>query len=333
MWHWHVSGLATGLTLVLYEGSPFRPLDLATGNGDLAMPRLVEELAINHFGTSAKYLSLLEQRSVQPRQYSVSLRSLRTLFSTGSPLAPATFHYVYKALASESNLLLASITGGTDVVAAFAGASAMSPVYRGEIQGRELGFALEAWDARGRDITNTGQAGDLVCVRPFPCQPVAFWGAGGEEKYRKSYFDTWPGVWRHGDFVRFNPTTGGLVMLGRSDGVLKPAGVRFGSAEIYNLLAAEFPEVEDALCVGRRREEDADEMVVLFLKMAESSLFDADLVRRVKGSVRKSLSARHVPGIVDECPEIPLTTNRKKYVFGLHSFCTFLSSSIISFRH
>ena len=310
MWHWHISGLASGATLVLYDGSPFRPLDPTTGTGELAMPRLIDELRITHFGTSAKYLSLLEQKGVRPREHGCTLSSLRTIFSTGSPLAPSTFDYVYAAFGPD--LLLASITGGTDIVSVFAGAISALPVYRGEIQARGLGFALEAWDARGNDITTSGAAGDLVCTRPFPCQPVAFWGDGGAERYRTSYFDAFPGMWRHGDFVRFDPATGGVVMLGRSDGVLKPAGVRFGSAEIYNVLLANFPEVEDALCIGRRRKSDTDETVVLFLKMVEGHKLDADLISKVMVAIRSSLSARHVPGVVEECPEIPVTTNGKK---------------------
>ncbi|KAL8816655.1 MAG: hypothetical protein Q9191_008293, partial [Dirinaria sp. TL-2023a] len=309
MWHWLVSGLATGATLVLYDGSPFRPLD-SSGAGELAMPRLIDELAITHFGTSAKYLSILEQKNALPKEHGIALTSLKAIYSTGSPLAPSTFHYVYRAFGPVN---LASITGGTDIVSLFGAPSQLSPVYAGEIQVRGLGMAVEAWDYSGKDITDTGEAGDLVCVKPFPCQPVKFWGTDGAEKYRKSYFDTFgPAVWHHGDFVRFNPSTGGMVMLGRSDGVLKPAGVRFGSAEIYNVLLKYFPEIEDALCIGRRREQDADETVVLFVKLVRRNSFSQELAARIQKVVRTELSARHVPGVVDECPEIPATTNGKK---------------------
>lgn len=308
MWHWLVSGLATGASLVLYDGSPFRPLE-ANGSGDLAMARLIEELHITHFGTSAKYLSLLEQKMVMPKE-SVSLKSLRSIFSTGSPLAPSTFGYVYRAFGPDIHL--ASISGGTDIISLFGAPCPLSPVYTGEIQVRGLGMAVEAWDYQGKDITNTGEPGDLVCVKPFPCQPVAFWGRDGREKYRSSYFETFPGVWHHGDFVRFNPRTGGLVMLGRSDGVLKPAGVRFGSSEIYNVLLMRFPEIEDALCIGRRREKDQDELVILFVKMAKEGTYSEQLARRVKDTIRQELSARHVPATIEQCPEIPVTTNGKK---------------------
>jgi len=303
-----VSGLASGATIVLYDGSPFRPID-GDGAGELAMPRLIEELGITHFGTSAKYLSVLEQKHLMPKA-KLSLKMLKAIYSTGSPLAPSTFEYVYRAFGPDINL--GSITGGTDIISLFGAPSLLSPVYAGEIQVRGLGMAVEAWDFQGKNVTDTGEAGDLVCVKPFPCQPIMFWGAEGEKIYRKSYFETFPGFWHHGDFVRFNPKTGGLIMLGRSDGVLKPAGVRFGSAEIYNILLKHFPEVEDALCIGRRRETDMDETVVLFVKMAQKGNFTKDLGRKIKTTVRTELSARHVPSIVNECPEIPVTTNGKK---------------------
>ncbi|KAL8736001.1 MAG: hypothetical protein Q9166_000563 [cf. Caloplaca sp. 2 TL-2023] len=318
MWHWLVSGLATGATLVLYDGSPFRPLE-ADGTGELAMPRLIEELRITHFGTSAKYLSVLEQKDIMPKQ-SLSLTSLKSIFSTGSPLAPSTFEYVYQAFGSDINL--ASITGGTDIISLFGAPSPLSPVYTGEIQVRGLGMAVEVWDYQGKDVTDKGEPGDIVCTKPFPCQPVTFWGKGGEEKYRKSYFETFPGVWHHGDFVRINPRTGGLIMLGRSDGVLKPGGVRFGSSEIYNVILRHFPEIEDALCIGRRRPEDKDETVVLFVRMAPNSAFAEQLAQKIKSTVRKDLSARHVPNIIDECPEIPVTTNGKKVEVAVkHIIC------------
>jgi len=212
MWHWLVSGLATGATLILYDGSPLRPLD-AEGKGELAMPRLIDQLGITHFGTSAKYLSVMEQKDVAANG-TVNLKSLKAIYSTGSPLAPSTFQYVYRAFGPDINL--GSITGGTDIISLFGAPSQISPVYAGEIQARGLGMAVEAWDFQGKDVTNTGEPGDLVCVKPFPCQPVMFYGADGDSIYRKSYFETFgSGVWHHGDFVRLNPKTGGLIMLGR----------------------------------------------------------------------------------------------------------------------
>ncbi|KAF1982486.1 acetoacetate-CoA ligase [Aulographum hederae CBS 113979] len=316
MWHWLVSGLASGATLILFDGSPFRylsPSDPSTSDpDDLAMPRLIDELGITHFGTSAKYLSVLEQKSAKPLE-TLSLKTLEAIYSTGSPLAPSTFAYVYEAFPKRINL--GSITGGTDIISLFGAPCPLLPVHAGEIQCLGLGMAVRAFDYAGADVTGSGEPGDLVCLRPFPCMPVMFWPPGekGLKKYQGSYFELFPGVWHHGDFVRFNPATGGLLMLGRSDGILKPSGVRFGSAEIYNVVLKFFArEVADALCIGRRRETDADETVVLFLKMAEGKKFSKDLAKKIQGVVKKELSARHVPGIVDETPEIPVTTNGKK---------------------
>ncbi|CAK1361324.1 Acetoacetyl-CoA synthetase [Cercospora beticola] len=313
MWHWLVSGLASGATLVLYDGSPFQYRD-SEGKSikdDYAMPKLIDEVGITQFGTSAKYLSVLEQRNVMPREASVTLKALKAIYSTGSPLAPSTFQYVYRAFGA---INLGSITGGTDIISLFGAPCPLHPVYTGEIQVLGLGMAIQAWDYSGKDVSQTGEPGDLVCTRAFPCQPVMFWkGDEGQAKYKASYFEEFEGVWHHGDFIRFNPETGGLIMLGRSDGVLKPSGVRFGSAELYNVLLKHFPDkVEDALAIGRRRETDDDETVVLFLKLKEIGTLDADLVESIRTTIRKELSARHVPGVVDECPDIPVTTNGKK---------------------
>lgn len=320
MWHWLVSGLASGATLVLYDGSPFRYVDAknpSTSTPDnLAMHRLIDEVGITHFGTSAKYLSVLEQKSVSPKNAGLSLETLEAIYSTGSPLAPSTFNYVYSAFPPTVNL--GSITGGTDIISLFGAPNSLLPVYEGEIQGPGLGMAIAAFDYTGEDITFTGEPGDLVCTRPFVCQPVKFWGKDGEKKYHSSYFDKFSNergqpIWHHGDFVRFDPETGGIWMLGRSDGILKPAGIRFGSAEIYNVVLEHFADdVADALCIGRRRDQDTDETVCLFLKMAEGKTFTPQLIDGIKDAVRTALSARHVPGIVDECPEIPVTTNGKK---------------------
>ena len=288
------------------------------------MPLLIDELAIDHFGTSAKYLSILEQANLNPSLASsqpkpATMKSLKSIFSTGSPLAPSTFTYVYRSLVQHP-ILLGSITGGTDIVSLFGAPCPLLPVHAGEIQCRGLGMSVRAFSADGSDITSTGQPGELVCTVPFPCQPCMFWppGAKGETRYRSSYFEVFTNakgepVWHHGDFMRVNPATGGIWMLGRSDGVLNPSGVRFGSAEIYNILLEHFSsDVEDALCIGRKRASDDDEVVVLFLKMAPSHKFSDALVNNIQGVIRKQLSARHVPKVVDECPEIPYTTNGKK---------------------
>ena len=352
MWHWLVSGLACGATIVLYDGSPFRsralpavaeaepgsaPAPLSRGESvhrDAAMLALVDELKITHFGTSAKYLSVLEQKGVcvtvpsSPLSASSSssssapppqpsLASLEAVYSTGAPLAPSTFHYVYTTL--PAHVMLASITGGTDIVSLFGTPNPLLPVHAGEVQCAGLGMAIRAFDERGADVTETGAPGDLVCTTPFPSMPIAFWGPHGTAAYRATYFERYCDarsarpIWHHGDFVRFNSATGGLVMLGRSDGTLKPAGVRFGSAEIYNVLLARCAnDIADALCVGRRREGESDETVVLFLKMAEGVRADDRFVHRVKTAIRDCLSVRHVPAIVAECPSVPVTANGKK---------------------
>lgn len=307
MWHWLVSGLASGLTIVLYDGSPFRPL--INDSGDLAMSHLIAELGVHHFGTSAKYLSMLEQNNAQPP----ALPTLKTIMSTAAPLAPSTFSYIYRAFGP--NIHLASITGGTDIISLFGAPSTLAPVYAGEIQALGLGMAVRAFSPEGEDVSATGEPGDLVCTKPFPCQPVCFWGPQGEMQYRKSYFAVFgENVWHHGDFCVIGRETKGLIMLGRSDGILKPAGVRFGSAEIYNVLLRNFAkEIEEGLCIGRRRIGiDADETVVLFVKMSPGYNFTPELVKNIKERIRAELSIRHVPGVVDQCFEIPVTSNGKK---------------------
>ena len=331
MWHWLVSGLATGATVILYDGSPFyyshtmqAPRETYPGStisnlvepepSDVAMPSLVSELQITHFGTSAKYLTLLEQKKpVLP-----ALPTLKAIYSTASPLPPSTFRYVYDAFPSK--VQLASITGGTDILSLFGAPSPLLPVHIGEIQCRGLGMAVQIWSSEGKDLTALGEEGDLVCVKPFPCQPVFFWKDNpAGDTYRTAYFSRFSSattrkpIWHHGDFCRISPSTGGMMMLGRSDGVLKPAGIRFGSAEIYNCLFRHFSShIEDAICVGRRRGEDIDETVALFVKMKEGNLFSNEIRTNIVNTIKADLSARHVPGFVDECPEIPVTMNGKK---------------------
>ncbi|KAK9464940.1 hypothetical protein V1512DRAFT_267236 [Lipomyces arxii] len=303
MWQWQIAGLASAATVVLYDGSPFQPI------GENSLFKLMEELGIKYFGTSAKYLSILEQKDYMPGE-TFNLKRLQAITSTGSVLSPSTFDYVYKAFGP---VLLGSITGGTDILSLFGAPSFISPVYKGEVQVRGLGMAIEVWNEDGHDIGQTGQRGDLVCVKTFPCMPVMFWNDPDRTKYKASYFDRFPNVWHHGDFVRLSPKTNGLIMLGRSDGVLKPAGVRFGSSEIYNVLLKEFAaEVEDALCVGMTKPNDTDEVVVLFLKMQAGVILTDKILQRIKSKIRIQLSPRHVPAIIDQTPEIPYTANGKK---------------------
>ncbi|XWW98064.1 hypothetical protein V2A60_006060 [Cordyceps javanica] len=315
MWHWSVGALAAGATLVLYSGSPFRP------NSYLSLPRVLSDLKVTHFGTSAAYLTALEANNVRPvEDKTLDLSRLEAIYSTASPLPPSTFKFVYEAFPKTVNL--ASITGGTDIISLFGAPCPLLPVRVGEIQCAGLGMAIRVVDsATGADIA-PGEPGDLVCVRPFPCQPLTFFGPGGEAKYKAAYFERFEdvcgvkgAVWHHGDFVKIpDPSTGALLMLGRSDGVLKPAGVRFGSAEIYNILTRFFAaDVEDAVCIGRRRETDTDETVCLFVVPAEGRPFTDELQTQIKTKIRTELSPRHVPGVVAAAGGgIPKTGNGKK---------------------
>ncbi|KAK4456063.1 acetoacetyl-CoA synthetase [Podospora aff. communis PSN243] len=312
MHHWSVSALACGSSLVLYAGSPFKP------HGYMSVPRLLSQLKVTHFGTSAAYLTALEANNVRPiDDPSLDLSALQAIYSTASPLPPSTFAFVYSAFPSRINL--ASITGGTDIISLFGAPCPLLPVRQGEIQCAGLGMAIGVVDSASPPdkptlVVPADSPGDLVCMEAFPSQPLTFFGKDGEAKYRAAYFERFPGLWHHGDFVRVDPATGGLVMLGRSDGVLKPAGVRFGSAEIYNVLTRFFAsEVEDAVCVGRRRETDHDETVCLFVVMNEGKSFGEDLRTRIKDMIRRELSPRHVPGVIEEAEGgIPKTGNGKK---------------------
>eukprot|EP00842_Homolaphlyctis_polyrhiza_P002666 jgi/Hompol1/33/HPOL_003837-RA len=259
MWNWLISGLAAGATIVLYDGSPFKPTPAR-------LWELVDELgpvanSITIFGTSAKYIQALHEAKFEPSQ-KFKLSTLHSLYSTGSPLSPEGYEFIYRSI--KKDILVGSITGGTDIVSLFAGHNSAGPVYRGEIQCRSLGMAIEAWDENGRPVMD--EPGDLVCVKPFPCMPVCFWNDPDGKKYHGAYFERFEGVWYHGDFLVINSKTGGVTMLGRSDGTLNPGGVRFGSADIYNIVA-NYPEIADSLCVGQKQGDD--ERVVLFCKMAE----------------------------------------------------------------
>ncbi|CAL8248107.1 unnamed protein product [Merluccius merluccius] len=298
MWNWLVSSLAVGASVVLYDGSPLVPSPNVLWD-------LTDQLGITIFGTGAKWLSVLQERNLKPVE-THSLQSLHTILSTGSPLKPQSYDYVYGCI--KSTVLLGSISGGTDIVSCFMGQNPSVPVYRGEIQSRNLGMAVEAWSSEGKPVW--GESGELVCLKPLPCQPTHFWNDDSGTKYHKAYFSTYPGVWAHGDYCQINPKTGGLIMLGRSDGTLNPNGVRFGSSEIYNIVEA-FEEVCDSLCVPQYNA-DGEERVILFLKMAAGQAFCPDLLQRIRGSIRKALSARHVPALLLETTDIPYTLSGKK---------------------
>ncbi|KAI8140548.1 acetoacetate-CoA ligase [Fennellomyces sp. T-0311] len=300
MWNWLVAGLSVGSTIVLWDGSPFKP-------APISLWQLVDELGITHFGTSAKYIQSLQEANVHPMD-ECKLDTLKALYSTGSPLKPESFDFVYKHI--KKDIVLGSITGGTDICSLFAGHNASLPVYRGEIQCICLGMKIEAWADSNKPVK--AEAADLVCTAPFPCMPVYMYGDNAaRDKYKNAYFGMYDGVWYHGDYVWVNPKTGGVVMLGRSDGTLNPNGVRFGSAEIYNVVDR-FEQVEDALCVGQKIVNEDDERVVLFLKMKPSQELTDDLVKTIKTTIRTQLSPRHVPAFVLAIQDIPYTINGKK---------------------
>ncbi|TPX34548.1 hypothetical protein SmJEL517_g02832 [Synchytrium microbalum] len=297
MWNWLVSGLATGATVVCFDGSPFKPTPEVLFS-------LVDRFGITKFGTSAKYIQTLQENKIIPNS-KYSLKTLDSIYSTGSPLKPESFDYVYQCISPTA--MLASITGGTDICSLFGAHNIALPVYRGEVQCRGLGMKVEAWDESGKPVVD--ETGDMMCIEPFPVMPVYFWDDKDGSKYTGAYFSKFEGVWYHGDFMFINSETGGITMLGRSDGTLNPGGVRFGSAELYNILE-NYPQVADSLVVGQKLGDD--ERVVMFLKMGTGQEFNQKLVSDIKERIRKLLSARHVPAFILPIADIPHTLTGKK---------------------
>jgi acetoacetyl-CoA synthetase len=295
MWNWLASGLAAGATLILYDGAPF-------ADDGRVLWKLAERERVTHFGTSAKYLSALEKAGVRPRDEFV-LGSLRTIFSTGSPLAPASFDYVYQRIAAD--VQLSSITGGTDIISCFALGNPVLPVRRGEIQCLGLGMAVDVYDEDGRPLR--GQPGELVCTRPFPSMPVGFWNDPGDEKYRAAYFERFPGVWAHGDYAEIT-AHGGLIVHGRSDAVLNPGGVRIGTAEIYRQVE-KLDEIIESIAIGQ--DWQGDVRVVLFVVLREGVELDDELKARIRAVIRENTTPRHVPAKIVAVPEIPRTISGK----------------------
>jgi acetoacetyl-CoA synthetase len=296
MWNWLVSALASRATVVLYDGSPTHP-------GIEALWQLAERTGVTHFGTSPKFLAANANAGVRPADLA-DLSRVRALLSTGSPLNPEQFDWVYANVGRD--LHLASVSGGTDLIACFACGAPVLPVRRGELQCRALGMAMEAWDDDGQPVV--GQKGELVCTQPFPSMPVGFWGDDDGSRYHQAYFAENPGVWTHGDYVEVRPS-GGVVIYGRSDTTLNPGGVRIGTAEIYRAIEP-LPEIVDAIVVGRPV--DGDVEVVLCLKLAEGVAFDDDLAARVRDRIRAQTTPRHVPRHVFAVEDIPYTISGKK---------------------
>ena len=296
MWNWLVSSLAVGATIVLYDGSPFHP-------DGTALLKMANELGITVFGTSAKYISSLETAGIKPKDIS-SFPQLQTILSTGSPLVEENFDFVYSHW--KEDVQLSSISGGTDIVSCFALGNPILPVRRGELQCRGLGMKVESFDEDGNSVLN--EKGELVCTQAFPSMPIYFWNDPNGNKYHSAYFDIFPNIWHHGDFIEINDH-GGVIIYGRSDTTLNPGGVRIGTVEIYQTLER-INEVGDSLVIGQPWEND--ERIILFLKMKDQSILSEELIKQIKKNIRESCSPRHVPAKIIAVKDIPYTINGKK---------------------
>ena len=264
---------------------------------------MVQDFAISVFGTSAKYLTEVEKAGIKPGK-DFDLSSLKTILSTGSPLVAENYDYVYSDI--KQDVCLSSISGGTDIISCFCLGNPIGPVYAGELQCRGLGMKVESFNAQGQAVFN--EKGEMVCTAPFPSMPVGFWNDPGHEKYKNAYFDVYPGVWRHGDYIEIRDH-GGVVIYGRSDATLNPGGVRIGTAEIYRLVEL-MPEIQDSLVVGQ--DWDNDVRIILFVKLVKGVDLNEQLKESIKRTIRENASPRHVPAMVIAVPDIPYTLNGKK---------------------
>lgn len=295
MWNWMVSALGCNATLVLFDGSPFYP------DGNI-LADIVASEAVTHFGTSAKYIDACSKADFTPIK-THDLSALRTILSTGSPLAPEGFDYIYSNW--KSDVCLSSIAGGTDIIACFLVGSPISPVYRGECQKRAFGLDVQVYDDEGNALQ--GEPGDLVCAGPHPSMPIGFWNDPDGSRYRAAYFEKYPNVWHHGDWVVLTDT-GGMIFYGRSDAVLNPGGVRIGTAEIYRQVE-HIDEVLEGVVIGQQW--DNDVRVILFVKLREGVTLDDGLIKRIKAEIRANTTPRHVPAKVIQVADIPRTKSGK----------------------
>jgi len=296
MWNWLVSGLAVGATLILFDGSPFYP------NGGATF-KLAEDEKITVFGTSAKFLASVQQAGIKPgREYDLS--AVKTICSTGSPLSAESFEFVYREI--KEDLDLASISGGTDIISCFALGNPILPVYSEELQCRGLGMKVEAFDDYGKPVIN--EQGELVCTASFPSMPIYFWNDPDNQKYLDAYFRRYPNIWCHGDYIKITET-GGVIFYGRSDATLNPGGVRIGTAEIYRQVET-IPEVKDSVVIGQNWENDV--RVILFVVLNEGVELTEELEKRIKTTIRKNTTPRHVPAKIIPVADIPYTISGKK---------------------
>jgi len=297
MWNWLISALAVGATVVLFDGNPGYP-DLGT------MWQLIDDEKITFFGTSATYINLLKSQGFKPKE-KFSLASLKSIGQTGSALSADGFTFVYQHI--KSDVHFNSLSGGTDINGCFVIGSPILPVYAGELQSPALGMKVKAYDEKGTPIYD--RQGELVCEAPAPSMPLYFWNDPDMKKYRDAYFAVYPNVWRHGDYIEFYSDTKGITFYGRSDAILKPSGVRIGTAEIYNIVER-FPEIADSVAIGQNWE--GDQRVLLFVKLAPGVTLSDELKNKIKISLRDKASPRHVPAMIIDVPDIPYTFNMKK---------------------
>jgi acetoacetyl-CoA synthetase len=295
MWNWLISALASEATLLLYDGSPFHPDGYALYDFAAA-----ERCTL--FGTSAKYIDACAKAEVKPMD-SRDLSALRTICSTGSPLVPEGFDYIYENV--KQDVCLSSISGGTDIISCFVLGNPIGPVWRGEIQARGLGMKVEVWSEDGKPLR--GEKGELVCTLPFPSMPVGFWNDPDGKKYRAAYFERFPNIWHHGDYIELTEHDG-IIVYGRSDATLNPGGVRIGTAEIYRQVE-QLPEILESLVIGQ--DWDNDVRVVLFVKLKPGQKLDGPLQDRIKKQIRTNTTPRHVPARIVQIADIPRTKSGK----------------------
>jgi acetoacetyl-CoA synthetase len=297
MWNWLICSLAVGATVMLYDGNPAYP-------NPAALWQIIQDEKVTIFGTSATYIDFLRRQRIFPgKEYDLSL--LREISQTGSPLSAEGFEYVYQGI--RSDLHFNSLSGGTDINGCFAIGTPIIPVYAGELQCPGLGIKIKAYDDAGKSILD--RQGELVCEAAMPSMPLYFWNDPNGEKYKSAYFDVYPGVWRHGDNILVHGETRGITFLGRSDSVLKPSGVRIGTAEIYNQVES-LEEIQDSLAIGQ--DWKGDQRIILFIKLANGYQLTEDLVEKIKKVLRENASPRHVPSKIIAIPDIPYTMNMKK---------------------
>jgi acetoacetyl-CoA synthetase len=295
MWNWQVSGLASGATLILYDGSPF------AYKGKILLD-LAQQERVTFFGTSAKYIDALSKTSIQPIK-THEFPHLKTIASTGSPLSPESFDYIYTSF--KSDVQLASISGGTDLVGCFVLGNPLDPIYKGQIQCAGLGMMLDVFDDQGNSITS--EKGELVCKNPFMSQPIYFWNDINDQKRMETYFSKYPNVWHHGDYIE-RTQNGGFIIHGRSDTTLNPGGVRIGTAEIYRQVE-KIEEVLESLVIGQDYEHDI--RIILFVKLKDGFELCDDLINKIKHEIRENTTPRHMPAKIIAVPDIPKTKSGK----------------------